>query len=624
MSIWRQMRTYVFACVTGLVVVVMAAFGLHAVGVHPASSPGHVSPVLAADQTAAPAPVPGVKVTNTFWYSDRRVALWVHSPAMGTDIQVQILLARDWNSDPKATFPQLYTLDGLRAQDDQSGWTINTDIENFYKDKNVNVVLPIGGESSFYTDWQKPDNGKNYQWETFLTKELPPVLQGQWRSSDVRGVQGISMGGSAAMMLAARNPGFFKFVASYSGILQLSSFGMPQAVQFAMNDAGGYDSAKMFGPPTDPAWKAHDPYLLAAKLKGTSLYISSGNGLPGQYDTPSDIPYLATNYAGVGLEVLSRVTSQQFATKLNQLGIAAQAIYRASGTHTWEYWQFEMKQAWPQAASALGVAADKPSCGIGGPIGALAKAHSELAECLTPEYAVPGGRAQDFRGGRIIYSQASGAHIVGGAIGGAYVAAGGPGGSLGFPVSNETVTPDGKGRFNKFQNGYIYWTATTGAHAVTGQILDSWGKAGYERGPLGYPTGDVIGTPNGKGQVQGFQIGAYWWNAANGANSVQGKILDKYASLDYEAGWLGFPTSSEIALRGGAFNSFDGGNIYWTPAGGAFAIPAGPIFDAWGQTGYENGKLGYPISDQVQIPGGFRVNFQHGSIESTGTGVVVH
>ena len=73
-------------------------------------------------------------------------------------------------------------------------------------------------------------------WETFLMKELPPILEKDWRSTDVRGIEGLSMGGSAAMMLAARNPGYYKFAASFSGILQLTSPGMAQAIQFAQRD----------------------------------------------------------------------------------------------------------------------------------------------------------------------------------------------------------------------------------------------------------------------------------------------------------------------------------------------------------------------------------------------------
>ncbi|MGK2318088.1 alpha/beta hydrolase-fold protein [Gordonia rhizosphera NBRC 16068] len=441
------------------------------------AEPAPAAPESAAPESAAPAPEPKapyisptanqpVRVTKTFWYGDRRVALWVFSPAMNATIQVQMLLARDWWAKPKAKFPQMLTLDGLRAQEDQSGWIINTNIEDFYRDKNVNIVLPVGGESSFYTDWREPDKNKLYRWETFLMKELPPILEGQWRSTDVRGIQGLSMGGSAAMMLAARNPGFFKYAASFSGILQLTSYGMPQAIQFALRDGGGYDSMKMFGPPSDPAWKEHDPYVLADKLRGTSLYISSGNGMVGAHDKPSDIPMLATNYSGVGLEVLSRVTSQQFAIKLNQLGIPGQAVYRPSGTHTWPYWQFEMQQSWPQAQGALGLLGDHPSCRVGGAFKKVYNANREmLGECLTPVYAVPGGKAQDFRGARIITGP-KGPKIVGGGIGGAYVEAGGSGGKLGLPTTDELPTADGKGRFNAFQRGKIVWTAKDGARVT--------------------------------------------------------------------------------------------------------------------------------------------------------------
>ena len=49
----------------------------------------------------------GATVTSVDWLSDRRVALWIDSPSMGTPIQVQLLLARDWNINPQATFPQV-------------------------------------------------------------------------------------------------------------------------------------------------------------------------------------------------------------------------------------------------------------------------------------------------------------------------------------------------------------------------------------------------------------------------------------------------------------------------------------------------------------------------------------
>ncbi|WP_052030658.1 alpha/beta hydrolase-fold protein [Rhodococcus triatomae] len=582
------------------------------------------APVISARSAAAPSrSIPGVSKVQ--WISDRRVALWVDSAAMGAPFQVQILLARDWNSNPGATFPALYMLDGLRARDDESGWTIETDAASFYADKNVNVILPVGGQSSFYSDWLEPDNGKFYQLETFLTKELPPVLENSMRTTSSRGVIGLSMGGTSAMFLAARNPGFFQFAGSFSGYLSTTSLGMPQALQYAMQDAGGYNVTKMWGQPSNALWAAHDPYIQAENLKGTSLYISSGSGMTGPYDQPSGIPGVSTNYAGMGLEILSRLTSQSFATKLNKLGIPAQVNYRPSGTHSWPYWQFEMHQAWPQVANALGVAVSAPACGLGGDIGAMANANPWLGGCVTGEYSVAGGLAQDFRNGRIFWSGGTGAQVVTGMIGGEYQAMGGPSGPLGLPTTSEFGTPDGRGRGNHFQSGSIYWTPQTGAHSVRGAIRDLWSSQGWETGPLGYPVGDEINTPSKDGAVQGFEIGAIYWSPTTGANGVQGLIMGKYGEMGYENSWLGFPRSSERGpIRdNGRFNEFEGGNIYWSPASGAWSIKHGAIFEEWGRQGYEGGRLGYPISDEYAFEGGVRQNFQFGTITVKGGNIQV-
>ena len=41
----------------------------------------------------------------------------------------------------------------------------------------ISVVMPVGGQSSFYTDWYSPSSFNKqtytYKWETFLTSELP-------------------------------------------------------------------------------------------------------------------------------------------------------------------------------------------------------------------------------------------------------------------------------------------------------------------------------------------------------------------------------------------------------------------------------------------------------------------
>ncbi|MCP2318447.1 S-formylglutathione hydrolase FrmB [Nocardia amikacinitolerans] len=577
-----------------------------AAGITPLTAPVAAQPAAALAEATT---------QNVVWLGDRRVALWVHSPSMGTPVQVQLLLARDWNSRPDARFPVLFMLDGLRATEDESGWTKDAGAAGFYADKNVTVVLPVGGQSSFYSDWLQPNNGKNYKWETFLTKELPPLLESQWRATAVRGMAGLSMGGTAAMFLAGRNPGFVRYAASYSGFLTTTTLGMPQAIEFAMRDAGGFDSAAMWGPPTSPEWENHDPYVLADRLKGTSIYVSSGSGATGPFDQASGIPGVSTNYAGMGLEILSRLTSQNFVTKLAELSIPAQVNYRPSGTHSWPYWDFEMRQSWTQAAAALGVESDKPACAPAETLGAAVAANGWLGECLTGEYQVAGGVAQDFHGGRVFHSPESGAHAVGGMIGGGYQAAHGPAGPLGLPTGGERALPDGRGRFQPFQHGSLYWTPQTGAQVVRGAILDEWGAQGFERGPAGYPIAPEIKTPNKDGAVQAFEGGPFYYSAKTGVHRVHGLILGKYAQLGFENSWLGFPAAEELPLKDlGRYSRFEGGNIYWSPLSGAWAVRNGPMMDAWQSAGFENGKLGYPISDEFAIPGGVRQNFQAGFI----------
>jgi uncharacterized protein with LGFP repeats len=351
---------------------------------------------------------------------------------------------------------------------------------------------------------------------------------------------------------------------------------------------------------------------LADKLKGISLYVSSGSGAIGPLDQAAGIPGVSTNFAGMGLETLSRLTSQNFVTKLAKLTIPAQVNYRPSGTHSWPYWDFEMRQSWTQAAAALGVDAGKASCQAGGAIAAVADANGWLGDCVAAEYQVNGGVAQDFRSGRVFYSQATGAHPVGGMMGGGYQAALG---AVGLPTGDERGLPDGRGRFQTFQNGTLYWTPQTGAQVVRGAILDEWGKQGFERGPAGYPIAPEVKSPNRDGVVQTFENGPFYYNQKTGVHRLQGLIMGKYAQMGYENSWLGFPAAEELPLKDlGRFSRFEGGNIYWSPLSGAWAVRSGPIMETWKDAGYENGKLGYPISDEFTVPGGVQQNFQAGFI----------
>ena len=221
----------------------------------------------------------GVSVSRVEYLTNRHLKVYIKSAAMPDKEQVvQIQLARDWYSSPDKTFPEVWALDGLRARDDESGWTIETNILSQYADRNVNLIMPVGGESSFYSDWQKEDNGTHYMWETFLMKELIPILEKGYRSNGKRAVTGISMGGTAAMNLAERNPWAFKYVGSFSGYLDTTTTGMPEAITAAQADAGGFTSTNMWGDLYSQDWIDHDPKLGIENLKDMKVYVSAGNG----------------------------------------------------------------------------------------------------------------------------------------------------------------------------------------------------------------------------------------------------------------------------------------------------------------------------------------------------------
>jgi len=429
------------------------------------------------------------------------------------------------------------------------------------------------------------------------------------------------MGAPAAINLAERNPDMFKFVGSFSGYLDTTSMGMAQAISAAQSDAGGYNSEAMWGQPGSQDWIDHDPKLGIDALKGKAVYVSSGSGAD-DFGQPGSVANGPANPAGVGLEILSRMTTQTFVDRAKKSNVDVTAVFRPSGVHNWPYWQFEMTQAWPYIADSLKLAqADRGAdCATQGAIAEVTKSNA-FGACVNNEYDVKGGKAQDFRGGRAYWSPETGAHVLFGRIGARYSEFGGPDSWLGHPTSGEKATPDGKGRYVHFQNGSIYWTAETGARALPKDIFDAWGSQGWEGGSLGYPTEDTV-EHNGN-YIQKFQGGYVIRTKDKGAYAVHGEIAKKYASINGVESSLGAPVSGEQAISGGALQTFQHGAIYWSPSTGAHFIMNGNIRDAWGKQGWENGAFGWPTADQEKIQsGGEKMTFQHGTISEVNGRIV--
>ncbi|MFC9766741.1 LGFP repeat-containing protein [Rhodococcus jostii] len=199
-----------------------------------------------------------------------------------------------------------------------------------------------------------------------------------------------------------------------------------------------------------------------------------------------------------------------------------------------------------------------------------------------------------------------------------YRAMDGPRGSLGMPTSNEKVLPDQVGRVSVFEHGSIYWSPSSDAHPIWGRIGDKWGQKGWEGGFLHYPTSDELRNPDGHGLHQTFQGGSIYYSPETDAHSIGGLIRDKWAEKGWERGPLGYPKTDETGASGGAFNHFQGGSVYWSPATGAHSI-WGAIRDSWAEQGWERSPYGFPTTDEqdsTQFESSFQQGFQSGSIDA--------
>lgn len=188
---------------------------------------------------------------------------------------------------------------------------------------------------------------------------------------------------------------------------------------------------------------------------------------------------------------------------------------------------------------------------------------------------------------------------------------------FGFLISDEMDGARGGSRKSLFSRGGFYWSPGTGAIPVLNQIWVDYEGMG-ESAAIGLPVAPVQMIGGGRRQV--FQGGEmYWKNGASKAFEVHGAILSKFLATGGTASW-GFPITNETDVRNGAAvigrqSEFDVCTIFWSNASGAFEVH-GDIRRKYVASGGPGGNLGFPTSDESDIPGaaGRYNTFQHGSI----------
>lgn len=169
------------------------------------------------------------------------------------------------------------------------------------------------------------------------------------------------------------------------------------------------------------------------------------------------------------------------------------------------------------------------------------------------------GCFQEFERGAIYSSRAGGANtVLTGAIRSIWAEQRWETGPLGYPASDQRCGSWGCSQ--QFTGGAVYRTRT-GTHIVKGELFKAYTAAKLERGPLGLPTGGPVCGLSRGGCFQTFQKGSIYWTQRTGAHRVSGKILQAWGAQGWERGSLGYPTSGPSVSSKGITQRFQGGTL---------------------------------------------------------------
>lgn len=309
--------------------------------------------MVAPQSNAAPDPTLGgaAHITDVQHVNDRWDKVSVYSPSMDK------VVVNDVYKAPKSNAPTFYLLPGIDGGDNldpgatfqpgSKSWFGFTDLQGFFANKNVNVVSPLGGQFSWYTDWIG-DRSKQYQ--TYMTQELPPLINQEYKTNGKNAVAGLSSTGGTALDYAIQVPGLYKAVGSYSGFLTPSTGAQNIALTLVTS---GASADAMWGPQGGPLWVAHDPTVNVARLKGTAVYAAASGGGQGEVDK---LPPGTANITGGFIEGIVAQSNREFADAAAASGVPVTYVVRPEGSHCVGLFESEMQESWNTTIGpALGV-----------------------------------------------------------------------------------------------------------------------------------------------------------------------------------------------------------------------------------------------------------------------------
>ena len=153
------------------------------------------------------------------------------SPALGCDMNLSVFLPPDRPGGPRGV---LYWLSGLTCTEEN--FTVKAGAQRMAAKLGLVLVAPdtsprgldlpgedehwfLGTGAGFYLDAIRAPWSSGYRMETYITKELPALVEPHFGlPADRRSVLGHSMGGHGALTLSLRHPGFYRSVSAFAPI----------------------------------------------------------------------------------------------------------------------------------------------------------------------------------------------------------------------------------------------------------------------------------------------------------------------------------------------------------------------------------------------------------------------
>jgi S-formylglutathione hydrolase FrmB len=279
------------------------------------------------------------------------------SAALGVTKGYRVWLPGDYDGGTRR-YPVIYLLHGYGG--DETDWLKSGKLAQAADALGLGaiVVMP-DGDDGFYANWVTPLPYEECQdhrpaafgrtepaatycvrrplYEDYVVHDLVEHVDAMYRTvadRRARAIEGISMGGFGALMLAMRHKDVFSVAASHSGVVALTYAGphpyhegavtlltTPALPEKPFPKDFREQASRVFGDDL-ASWRAHDPAVLAAGLKDGELAIYFDCGTEDGFKLQDDALYLHEVLAGAGV---------------------AHTWELVPGTHAWALWQARVR-----------------------------------------------------------------------------------------------------------------------------------------------------------------------------------------------------------------------------------------------------------------------------------------